>query len=975
VNTQASLINFTFISLALLAQTPEAFASETSGACYDTSTFESFVKVGLPSISITSDSKYEIVTSENSCLWLDNETGQKISIEKKNCDNMTGATVLNDGNIVQYDPKTLADLSALFRKSDSTIIDGWGNLAAHAKMQIFNPRTGETLIKEGAYADAGRLYTFKSFDKATRKDIYEDDAGKDHIEYLTTPEEDENNQAKYPLDTGGDYLARYKDGNVEFYNSRSREKFALTIPGHSLSSYKLNISSDDSGRYVSITAVNDTCLVDLQTKKHKCIPRQPGDQANFSGHNVLLRDYDSGNTLIIDPAHGFTTKTVSLKLLPKDSSPLLVADGSKTCAVEGKIYNDKILLCDNGEKFSLPISPWAADLHGQNIFLRGSDDNFFIGQLNQTCNVKPVAVACTSCTTEDASDLSKNIKNIGLASLCKSPFDEKTWDKLNPKNSPLTEADAMIWLKRFSKPGGFDADKQLPILLGILESPLRDRHPAEIKSALTGLSMKYQTLGQELSDHFQLNGLAEIKGNEDCLTKDEQARIHASLIANAVDTIKDIPIATAEDAIKVLKKLKNDISPQELSQAIELVTNQLTERALDTHSLSDIFPSKIWHFLNEDLKRALGLPAKDMTDLTVIRDGNTLEFKLLGEKPFSAKTDTDSATSAAVDTGYGFYILDHSKVNVDAMKVGNSTLNTSWQYNGKKYSAQTTLTVKSQNTPIVANTKSPDYTNLWKDGSLHGVVIAGSNLDSSLTDAVTKQYLLYYQGEGFTFSKPTEIKSTHDFLRDRTVGTDKMDYFVKEAHSDGDEKNLFRMGKSGHVVRGEKTYPDGRKEIIEIVYPASKETELLNNNEFGQWVSQRATKEKKDLVYINSSCWSDKKAVYEIASADTARFVNIPTTTLTYTFTNQKDSAMRLLIDGFRNKKSYEDIRSDMQKNAGYASGNVNHFIFPDEDEYKTKIKSAVGRPVSVDIQITTKDSHGQTIPYSTDNSGASNDN
>ncbi len=176
---------------------------------------------------------------------------------------------------------------------------------------------------------------------------------------------------------------------------------------------------------------------------------------------------------------------------------------------------------------------------------------------------------------------------------------------------------------------------------------------------------------------------------------------------------------------------------------------------------------------------------------------------------------------------------------------------------------------------------------------------------------------------------------------------------------------MFRMGTKGRVIRGEKVLPDGQKEIVELVYPTAEGSTLLNNNEFGQWMSERASKSKQDLVYFNSSCWSDHKATYEIAAANTARFVNIPTTTMMLTFSTRDTNAMRLTLDAFRNKKDYSTMRSELQKNEGYQSGKMNHFIFPDEQEYVDKITSVVGHPISINTQITVDDGKGHVLPYS----------
>jgi hypothetical protein len=117
---------------------------------------------------------------------------------------------------------------------------------------------------------------------------------------------------------------------------------------------------------------------------------------------------------------------------------------------------------------------------------------------------------------------------------------------------------------------------------------------------------------------------------------------------------------------------------------------------------------------------------------------------------------------------------------------------------------------------------------------------------------------------------------------------------------------------------------------------------LLSNQEFGAWIKEREKRKKGQLVYFNTSCWSDRKAIHEIEAADSKILLNIPTHTMTQTFLDIPTNAEHILFDQFRDGKSYEDMRMALQKNEGYKNGTRNKFLFPDESDYAAQITNTV---------------------------------
>ena len=91
--------------------------------------------------------------------------------------------------------------------------------------------------------------------------------------------------------------------------------------------------------------------------------------------------------------------------------------------------------------------------------------------------------------------------------------------------------------------------------------------------------------------------------------------------------------------------------------------------------------------------------------------------------------------------------------------------------------------------------------------------------------------------------------------------------FLKESHSDGDERNVFRFSRGNHIVRGLRYKEGGLIEVIYIIFPRTLNpeednlgTDLLSNRELGQAIAEREAKGCGQVTYFNTSCWSHVKA-------------------------------------------------------------------------------------------------------------------
>ena len=188
-----------------------------------------------------------------------------------------------------------------------------------------------------------------------------------------------------------------------------------------------------------------------------------------------------------------------------------------------------------------------------------------------------------------------------------------------------------------------------------------------------------------------------------------------------------------------------------------------------------------------------------------------------------------------------------------------------------------------------------------------------------------------------------------------------MDYFLKESHSDGDERNIFRFDIVNSVLKGIRPMGEGREEIIYLVYPkpfyfGTRQTALFSNLDLANLIKSREEKGCGEITYFNTSCWSHTKARYEIEAVNSELFLNIPSTSLSDTFVDHKGGAIRELLDSYRKGLDFEGFREALKSNSGYSSGKYNQYIFPDDPLYAYKIFRHISIPLKIEIHLERKE-------------------
>ncbi len=561
-----------------------------------------------------------------------------------------------------------------------------------------------------------------------------------------------------------------------------------------------------------------------------------------------------------------------------------------------------------------------------------------------------------------------------LIDLCKKDFVEDEWNSILPAipADPLSKEEALFYLLKFQKKDGFIAERDAGTLAAVVEHFKEDK-PDAVFSALENVLLSSNQLYERFIRTL-LNPYKPMPSSSkefSCRTKNEddaitqQAQNYLSLL---VQTHPDTAETASFELLWPLQHRFKSLSKQEKENHLYNMAKALANGAVADPQFAGLFASKIYKLAYQRMSPLFSLPSIPMTDLSLAREESGLKPFLLGTGTLiSPSLKTGPTHSMPSKYGFNYIALDPVSIP-QGTKPGNVDLsvleNTSWIHEGKRYSADVSVDVLDfKNKSIVFKNKAPPYEELWKDGSLTGMVIAGTNL---LDDAkgTIDEYLSYYQNNGFNFSSEQTTTSLHTLVKDKVKGGE-LDYFIKEAHSDGDEKNLFRMDRTAAYIVGEKTLENGKKERVYLVYPnqKTKETTLLANDEFGAWIQEREAKGLGPLVYFNTSCWSHTKALFEIEAAASDRLLNIPTLNMARMFRNYTGNAEYQLFTAFREGKNWEDIRKAMEKNEAYKYKKENVFMFPDEDTYQSKILDMIKTPLK--IRVKTKDEKG--IPYNID--------
>ncbi|MCS6837912.1 MAG: hypothetical protein NZ480_03605 [Bdellovibrionaceae bacterium] len=603
----------------------------------------------------------------------------------------------------------------------------------------------------------------------------------------------------------------------------------------------------------------------------------------------------------------------------------------------------------------------------ESTYLESQGKQYFYTTFNTTCpKIVPVTCDCTNIHPGQTLSVPLgNIQNLALTAACAKNFHQKDWEKLTPQKNvdQIDETTALLLLKRFSKPEGFNIEEHTGILIGMIQAGIHRKFPSQFKSALAGVLYQSNQLYNTLINRFPEITKIEEAPDLSCVTEEERSKIRDAAYQFALIQIQD-PVSMTYHRLNTMSYLVKDLVPEgQKEELADKIANRMLFLAKMLPVLRELPSSKLYRFAFNKAKQALNVPYHDITDAFVTRPGlDVVRIYKLGLEPFDG----------AEKTNIGIYVKSAGTVDVSELenehnKALEKTL--TWNYGNREFLSHIKLKSIKPDRPIVKKDPSPDYEKMWKDGHFSGLILFGSSIGEKWVNNTILEYTKYFMRDNhFKFEpKPIPIDNVTQFLQKRLLDKQPIDYFIKEAHSDGDTQNLFRLHNKGYLLRGHRTI-NGKKETVEIVIPdPNSKTTLISNQDFGQWMRERERLNDSDLIYINASCWSaGDKAKWEISAAGSSNLINIATLGTVFTFVSDDDSAPRYLLDGIRHQRTYAQIREEMKKDPKYHARISNVFLFPDEPEYHELITKYVNRPVDSNVQTFVK-KNSKLIPYNID--------
>lgn len=528
-----------------------------------------------------------------------------------------------------------------------------------------------------------------------------------------------------------------------------------------------------------------------------------------------------------------------------------------------------------------------------------------------------------------------------LAIACGQDYDPRLWEGLAPKDPlRMTEAEAVALLHRLQKPGSFVLEKDFPALVAIVEGDIGQRHRDLVSGAIFNIRHDNFELAKLIVR--QARGPSFFNGPYfgKCLSPAEKKKIVASFETQMVVWYYGAGRQpNMEETRRVFQPLVQSFSEFPKAKKEELIHQLTTIFVGDAISgrYKGIFPSALYYFIRPGVARMFGEKTKDASYVYVVSNpGPASGDPVLHQLALLSTSAIDVGNGAKGEiTPFEFHI---HRLPI-SVRPGDrpQDIHLEWKSHGRNYifdSAFKVLDVSDKVPPISA----PKYDEFWKNGDFETVVVAGSNFKDV---GVLDQYLQYYLDKGFRFGSAEDVVDTRAFLKER-ISSGKTDMFVKEAHADGDDYNVFRLDNRSKIMKGTKRLSDGRTETVYLVSPASAsraDSRLLSNEEFGEWIRARESRGEGQILFWNKSCWSHHKAIPEITSARSKALLDIPAITMGYSFTNVPGRAPYAFLDGIRSQKPFAQIREAMKQDPKYAAKSGNWWIFPDEPEYDEKVR------------------------------------
>ena len=393
------------------------------------------------------------------------------------------------------------------------------------------------------------------------------------------------------------------------------------------------------------------------------------------------------------------------------------------------------------------------------------------------------------------------------------------------------------------------------------------------------------------------------------------------------------------------------MSPEALKNAVRTAATAYS-RYITTDLIPGIYPPEAFQFAKEMIKRELGLEYIPLTDLVVVKQGNEVEFKIISiDKPKVGRK------SIANDGAFHTYSVENLKVN-SRVNSGKEIANGSveWKVGDKEYEAKYSATVGEKIADIAPELPKLDYAGLWKDKKLTGMIFPGANMGAGDAGAhdVMNYYKQYYRDHGFRFAAPKHISDMEKFMEEE-VSSGRLDYVIKEAHSDGTDTSLVKVIKDGNIATGTKTLPGGKEEVVHIFYPNRPQLARGEDGDdilyasVGDWMKKRAEKGGKQVFFLDTACFGIDTVCKLVNSVQNKNLVVGGSDETLETFTNEEGSGISKILDGLRNHKTFQEMKASGKDEEGEA---WDKYVLPGMAKWKKSIHGEMARSVETKVEV-----------------------
>lgn len=498
-------------------------------------------------------------------------------------------------------------------------------------------------------------------------------------------------------------------------------------------------------------------------------------------------------------------------------------------------------------------------------------------------------------------------------------------------------------------------ERTLSLINAGIESGLLKQNPKLFQNVLIRLfdenKWLYFKLIEKLGTKFSDFDSLEIS----CFSPTKIDEMKKHLIAYLTNSSTNVIPFDRIERLRPIAPLFQSFNPEEIDHTFEEL-GLATAKAVQP-KYPGLMTSTLYYFVSPAIKeKLLGKPAPTYTEFSLLKANK----KLIPVALSTSEIDSNEQFK----TPHGFHIkaLPVPELPQNEQQKTNKTYQ--WKTGGNDLTAELSLKQVPASQLFPPRT-GPDYDALWKDQTLTGLVLLGSNLGRD-APLVGEEYVRYFKDQGFSFNfLPDKITNVKDFIQER-VSSGEIDYLIKEAHSGGVRLDLVNVINHSDLRIGTRIRSDGKTEKIYILFPSPQgPSRTITTSEFGSWIQERDRTGKEDLVYFNTSCFAGDRAASDVAAASSSKLMIIPVhpkMTASF-FINRPESAIYQLLESIRNNKDFQGFRENLNHVSDYQKRTQNVYLMPDEPEYQDKIVNTLNEfPIHAQIEI--RDQTGQEVHF-----------